>query len=167
MGHRVAVLRDGTLQQVATPEELYERPVNTFVASFIGSPAITMVESPVREGVASVHGAKVPLSREIAARAGEKVIIGLRPESWHLVDSEAADSVPIRVELVEALGAESFIYGTPSSLVDDDSATPDRNRVTVRLDKRSHLQVGEVVHVAPEAQEAHVFDAESGVSLRP
>ncbi len=166
MGHRVAVLRDGTLQQVATPEELYERPVNTFVASFIGSPAITMIESDVREGVASVHGAKVPLDRDVAARAGAKVIVGLRPESWHLVDSDATESVPLRVELVEALGAESFVYGTPSSLVDDESATPDKHRVTVRLDKRSHLKVGEVIHVAPEPKEAHIFDAESGESLR-
>jgi len=166
MGHRVAVLRDGTLQQVATPEELYEHPVNTFVASFIGSPAITMVESTVREGVADVHGARVPLARDVVARAGEKVIIGLRPESWHVVAADTPDSIPLRVDLVEALGAESFVYGTPSSLVDDDSAAPDQYRVTVRLDKRSHLQVGEVIHVAPEAKGAHVFDAASGESLR-
>ena len=125
-----------------------------------------MIESDVREGVASVHGAKVPLDRDVAARAGAKVIVGLRPESWHLVDSDATESVPLRVELVEALGAESFVYGTPSSLVDDESATPDKHRVTVRLDKRSHLKVGEVIHVAPEPKEAHIFDAESGESLR-
>jgi len=166
MGHRVAVLRDGTLQQVATPEELYEHPVNTFVASFIGSPAITMVESTVREGVADVHGARVPLARDVVARAGEKVLIGLRPESWHVVAADTPDSIPLRVDLVEALGAESFVYGTPSSLVDDESAAPDQYRVTVRLDKRSHLQVGEVIHVAPEAKGAHVFDAASGESLR-
>ena len=166
MGHRVAVLRDGTLQQVATPEELYDRPVNTFVASFIGSPAITMIESTVHEGVASVHGAKVPLEREVAARAGKTVIVGLRPESWHLVDSDATDSVPLRVDLVEALGAESFVYGTPSSLVDGESATPDKHRVTVRLDKRSHLQVGDLIHVAPEPTEAHIFDADTSESLR-
>jgi len=166
MGHRVAVLRDGTLQQVATPEELYEHPVNTFVASFIGSPAITMVESTVREGVADVHGASVPLARDVAARAGEKVLIGLRPESWHVVAADTPDSIALRVDLVEALGAESFVYGTPSSMVDDESAAPDRHRVTVRLDKRSHLQVGDVIHVAPEPKEAHVFDAGSGESLR-
>jgi len=77
MGHRVAVLRDGTLQQVATPEELYEHPVNTFVASFIGSPAITLVDAPVREGVASVHGVDVPLDRAVAGSAGDRVVVGL------------------------------------------------------------------------------------------
>ena len=70
MGHRVAVLRDGRLQQVGTPEELYDRPVNTFVASFIGSPAITLVEAQVREGVAEVHGARIPLDRAVAATGG-------------------------------------------------------------------------------------------------
>jgi len=166
MGHRVAVLKDGRLQQVATPEQLYEHPINTFVASFIGSPAITMVESSIREGVANVYGAKVPLAREVAARAGAKVIIGLRPESWHVVESGTPDAVSLKVQLVEALGAESFVYGTPSDLVDDESASPDKNRVTVRLDKRSHLEVGDVINVAPDSQGAHVFDAETGESLR-
>lgn len=166
MGHRVAVLRDGKLQQVDTPEELYERPVNTFVASFIGSPAITMVKSRVREGVATVHGARVPLARDVAARAGEWVTIGLRPESWHLVPSDAQDAVALKVDLVEALGAESFVYGAPTVGDREESGASESQRVTVRLDKRSHLQVGEVIHVAPQAAEAHVFDAESGVSLR-
>ncbi len=167
MGHRVAVLRDGKLQQVATPEELYERPVNAFVASFIGSPAITMVNSAVQGGVATIHGAKVPLTREVAAQAGKEVTIGLRPESWHMASSDTADAVSLEVDLVEALGAESFVYGTPTSLVKDESERPETNRVTVRLDKRSHLQVGEVIHVVPQAAEAHFFDAESGKSLRP
>src|SRR3954454_2888169 len=87
MGHRVAVLRDGKLQQVDTPERLYDHPVNTFVAAFIGSPAITLVESRVREGVASLHGVPVPLERALAGRAGEKVVVGLRPESWHVVET--------------------------------------------------------------------------------
>ena len=79
MGHRVAVLRDGKLQQVDTPERLYDHPVNTFVAAFIGSPAISLVESVVREGVARVHGVDVPLDRAVAGRAGEKVVVGPAP----------------------------------------------------------------------------------------
>ena len=117
MGHRVAVLRDGRLQQVDTPERLYDRPVNTFVAAFIGSPAITLVESVVREGVARVHGVDVPLDRAVAGRAGEKVVVGLRPESWHVVETPErgadATSLALNVELVESLGAESFVYGRP------------------------------------------------------
>ena len=159
MGHRVAVLRDGRVQQVDTPERLYDAPVNTFVASFIGSPAITLVESPVRDGVAHVHAVPVPLDRSIASRAGERVVVGLRPESWHVVESGTPDSLPLNVELVESLGAESFVYGRPV-----DGGT-DVERVTVRLDKRTHLEVGDVVHVQPNHQEAHVFDATTGERL--
>jgi sn-glycerol 3-phosphate transport system ATP-binding protein/multiple sugar transport system ATP-binding protein len=164
MGHRVAVLRDGKLQQVDTPERLYDHPVNTFVAAFIGSPAITLVESDVREGVAHVHGLTVPLDRAVAGRAKEKVVVGLRPESWHVVDTPAHDgrkdgdgtSLALNVELVESLGSESFVYGRPVG------AEEGADRVTVRLDKRTHLRVGDVVHVEPNHGEVHLFDAASG-----
>ncbi|WP_323100121.1 ABC transporter ATP-binding protein [Intrasporangium sp. YIM S08009] len=170
MGHRVAVLRDGRLQQVDTPERLYDQPVNTFVASFIGSPAITLVESPVREGRADVLGVTVPVERGLASQAGERVVVGLRPESWHVVDDPAArngsrgtdasgDALALGVELVEALGSESFVYGRPVG------AGPEATRVTVRLDKRTHLAVGDVVHVAPNHAEVHLFDAATGERL--
>jgi len=160
MGHRVAVLRDGRLQQVDTPERLYDSPVNTFVASFIGSPAITLVESDVREGVAHVHGVPVPLDRAVAGKAGGKAVIGLRPESWHVVASPTSEAngsvVALNVELVESLGSESFVYGRPAG------AGEEAGRVTVRLDKRTHLTVGDVVHVEPNRGEVHVFDASTG-----
>ena len=163
MGHRVAVLRDGRLQQVDTPERLYDHPVNTFVAAFIGSPAITLVESEVLESVAHVHGVPVPLDRAVAGRAGGKVVVGLRPESWHVVETPAGGrngsdptALALNVELVESLGSESFVYGRPVG-ADDGSA-----RVTVRIDKRTHLTVGDTVHVEPNRGEVHVFDAASG-----
>ena len=165
MGHRVAVLKDGRLQQVATPEELYERPVNTFVASFIGSPAITMVESAVTGGTVDLFGTRVALDREVAARAAGPVVVGLRPEAWHPVDAADPDGIDLVVDLVEALGAESFVYGTPRALVSDD-ALPEANRVTVRLDRRSRLQPGDVLRVAPQPAELHVFDQASGQTLR-
>jgi len=162
MGHRVAVLRDGKLQQVDTPERLYDHPVNTFVAAFIGSPAITLVESGVREGVARVHGVPVPLDRAVAGRAGEKVVVGLRPESWHVVETpgdgtrDDPSALALTVELVESLGSESFVYGRPVG------AEEGADRVTVRLDKRTHLTVGDTVHVEPNRGEVHLFDAASG-----
>jgi len=165
MGHRVAVLRDGRLQQVGTPEELYDRPVNTFVASFIGSPAITLVEAPVRDGAAHVHGARVPLDRSVATQAGEKVVVGLRPESWHLVDRGTDNGVDLKVELVEALGSESFIYGVPVGAEAGDGAAS--QRVTVHSDKRVRPEVGEVVRVVPEPGEAHLFAVDSGDRLVP
>jgi ABC-type sugar transport system ATPase subunit len=167
MGHRVAVLRDGKLQQVDTPERLYDHPVNTFVAAFIGSPAITLIETEVREGVAQVHGLPVPIDRGVAAQAGDRVVLGLRPESWRVVGapdegeerSGAPSSLALSVDLVESLGSESFVYGRP--LGGDEDAT----RVTVRLDKRTHLRVGDVVHVEPTPADVHVFDAASGARI--
>ncbi len=163
MGHRVAVLRDGRLQQVGTPEELYDRPVNTFVASFIGSPAITLVDATVREGVAQVHGSQIPLDRGVAAKAGDTVVIGLRPEAWHLVDAGTDNGVDLKVDLVEALGSESFVYGTPVGAEPTEGVSP--QRVTVHSDKRVRPEVGEVVRVVPEGSEVHVFAADTGERL--
>ena len=163
MGHRVAVLRDGRLQQVGTPEELYDRPVNTFVASFIGSPGDHPGGGDGARGVGRrarrAHTARPGDRRQ----GGEKVVVGLRPESWHLVDAGTDNGVDLKVELVEALGSESFIYGVPVGLAPEEGA-PAPQRVTVHSDKRVRPDVGDVVRVVPEASEAHVFasTAETG-----
>ncbi|NHA67254.1 ABC transporter ATP-binding protein [Phycicoccus flavus] len=162
MGHRVAVLKDGRLQQVAAPEELYDRPVNTFVAAFIGSPAITLVESGVHDGRAEVHGLPVPLHREVAGVAGERVVVGFRPESWRIVPDSDTEALQLRVELVEALGSESFVYARRG---DGDEDGPDAERVTIKTEKRAGVEVGDVVRVRPVEDEVHVFDAASGERL--
>ena len=97
-------------------------------------------------------------------QGGEKVVVGLRPESWHLVDAGTDNGVDLKVELVEALGSESFIYGVPVGLAPEEGA-PAPQRVTVHSDKRVRPDVGEVVRVVPEASEAHVFDLDSGNRL--
>ncbi|MBT9257015.1 ATP-binding cassette domain-containing protein [Phycicoccus sp. MAQZ13P-2] len=160
MGHRVAVLRDGRLQQVDAPEVLYDKPVNTFVASFIGSPAITLVEAPVREGRAEVHGVPVALDRSVASGAGDRVVVGLRPEAWRIAGADDPGALELTVELVEALGSESFVYGRRPST---DGA--EGERVTIKTEKRAGVEVGDVVRVRPLEAEAHVFDAESGERL--
>jgi multiple sugar transport system ATP-binding protein len=94
MGHRVAVLSGGHLQQCASPRELYDNPVNQFVAGFIGSPSMNLLSAPLTEGGATLAGAVIPLSPGIrAAAAREKLtelVIGIRPEHMHLVDSAGA-----------------------------------------------------------------------------
>jgi sn-glycerol 3-phosphate transport system ATP-binding protein/multiple sugar transport system ATP-binding protein len=162
MGHRVAVLKDGRLQQVAAPEELYDRPVNTFVAAFIGSPAITLVPTSVSEGRAEVYGLPVTLEREVAARASGDIVVGFRPESWRIVPESDEGGLPLTVELVEALGSESFVYGR--RLGDDAHGAPDE-RVTIRTDKRAGVAVGEQIRVRPVEAEAHVFDGATGERL--
>ncbi|KYH44370.1 ABC transporter ATP-binding protein [Branchiibius sp. NY16-3462-2] len=155
MGDRVAVLNEGVLQQVAPPQELYDNPANTFVASFIGSPAITLFDSAVTDGQVDIFGLTVPLPR--SRTDADAVTLGVRTEGWHLV-GEADDGIAITVELVEALGAESFVYGRPGG----DPAAP---RIAVRVDKRLAPEVGSQVRVAIDPQEIHVFDAETGARI--
>src|SRR5579875_1780723 len=157
MGHRVAVLRDGVLQQVDTPEALYDHPVNTFVAGFIGSPAINLVDAQVRDGRAEFFGASVPLPRDRGGSA-ERVTLGVRPESWTISDALHKDGVAVKVDMVESLGAEVFVYGEPE-------VGGDVPRLTVRTDKKHRPAVGDIVRVTPAADEVHVFDAASGERL--
>jgi len=132
MGDRVAVLRDGRLQQVASPTDLYERPDNLFVAGFIGSPAMNIAETRVREEDGSIlidlqEGASVvidPAGLEryprLSEYVGRNVAVGIRPEHFVPVEDVAPDRVwrGLPVQLVEALGAESLVHvGTSSAPV--------------------------------------------------
>ena len=164
MGHRVAVLKDGRLQQVDTPANLYDRPVNTFVASFIGSPAITMTRSAVREGEVTVHGLPVALDRATLSTASGDVVVGFRPEAWEVVGA-GRPGIDVRVELVESLGSEAFVHGEPERVVDDATVALGSERITFKVIGKTDLDVGDTVRVAPIAQHAHVFDAESGARL--
>ena len=116
MGDRVAVLKDGVLQQVDTPLDLYEQPANAFVAGFIGSPAMNLGTFAVADGGVMVGDAVVPLSRETLSGvpAGGKVILGFRPESVEVATEGAPGAFPVRVTLVEELGSDAFVYGEPA-----------------------------------------------------
>ena len=163
MGDRVAVLLDGKLQQVAPPEELYDHPVNTFVAAFIGSPGITLIDGvPVRNGSAWLGAGtvEIPMQRDLAGRVGERVTLGIRPESWDLAEPDAPDALQLRVELLEALGSESYVYGTPVRATE--GTTIRSNRVAVRVDKHLKPGLGDVLSVRPRANEAYYFDSDNG-----
>jgi multiple sugar transport system ATP-binding protein len=109
MGDRVAVLKLGVLQQVGTPAELYNSPNNAFVATFIGSPSMNMVEVPIVDGGAQLSGFTLPVERDALAKAsGNSLLVGFRPEDFHLSDT----GVEMTVTLVENLGSDTYIYGT-------------------------------------------------------
>jgi multiple sugar transport system ATP-binding protein len=152
MGDRVAVMRLGQLQQFASPTELYDRPANVFVASFIGSPAMnrfdgTLESDGVRLGQAMIR----PSSKQLQEANGhEKLVVGIRPE--HLSVSVSGD-LTVKVALVEDLGSDSYIYG---SLADE----PDSN-VIVRSG-RDHPRPGETIKVSVDTSHLHLFDAASG-----
>ncbi|WP_314038781.1 sn-glycerol-3-phosphate ABC transporter ATP-binding protein UgpC [Dietzia sp. CH92] len=152
MGTRVAVLKDGVLQQVAEPRELYDRPVNAFVAGFIGTPAMNLIEAPVVDGRARVGDAEIDVPAPLGGR--DRVTVGARPESMRLV-GEGEPGLELTVELVEELGAEAFAYGH----------TAGGERIALRLDRGHATSVGQRVRVRHVDAEVHAFDVETGLRL--
>lgn len=147
MGDRVAVLRDGLLQQFAPPRELYRNPDNVFVAGFIGSPAMNLFTLPVVDSAVSLGDWPITLPREIAGSAGE-IVVGVRPEHFEL----GGLGVEMEVDVVEELGADAYLYGriTGSGKVID---AP----IVARADGRNPPQKGSRVRLHPEPGHLHFF----------
>jgi multiple sugar transport system ATP-binding protein len=158
MGHRVAVLRDGVLQQVATPRELYDTPVNVFVAGFIGSPAMNILRVPVAADGIHVGGLTLPVPRGRLAQLGAATTadIGIRPESFAL--SAEPTGLRLEVRLVEELGADAYLHGN----VEHDGVT---QPLVVRVDGRRPPAMGSVVDLTVHAGEEHLFHPETGRRL--
>ena len=160
MGDRVAVLKDGLLQQVDSPLHLYDHPDNLFVAGFIGSPAMNLLTGPIAEGGVRIGDYVVPVSREVLSRAGGEttLTIGIRPEN--LVLSEAG-GISVDVLIVEDLGADSYLYGTPSDLVAPGAALHEPHLV-VRLTSRRTPPRGARISLAVAPENVHVFSPTTG-----
>jgi multiple sugar transport system ATP-binding protein len=160
MGHRVALLKDGVLQQVDTPRAIYDRPVNMFVAGFIGSPAMNLRRVPVVEGGVQLGGAVLEVPRAVLSAGRSDVVVGLRPESVEVVAPHTPHAMTMEVTLVEQLGADSYLYG----LLPGDDAVGDKPFI-VRVDGRNEPRRGETVWVLARGAAEHVFDPETGVRL--
>jgi multiple sugar transport system ATP-binding protein len=156
MGDRVAVLKDGILQQVDTPLNLYDKPSNLFVAGFIGSPAMNLLRAHNVDGHAKLGDIEVPIDRDAAGQAHGDITIGVRPESWRIVGE--GEGIPVKVTVVEELGADGFVYGTSGA-----EGTPDQ--VIVRIDARRSHHKGDTIYVTTDPSTVHVFDTESGIRL--
>ncbi|MDZ7930715.1 sn-glycerol-3-phosphate ABC transporter ATP-binding protein UgpC [Rhodococcus sp. NPDC076796] len=157
MGDRVAVLLDGKLQQIAAPRELYDNPVNTFVAGFIGSPGMNLVDAPVRDGAAVLGELRIP----VPSSAGERVVVGVRPESWDLVGDSTG--LQLTVELIEELGAESFVYASAPAAIDGWTTTS--GRMSVRVDRKLSIALAETIRLVPRLDELFFFDSVTGLRL--
>ncbi|OBF93306.1 sugar ABC transporter ATP-binding protein [Mycobacterium sp. 852002-51163_SCH5372311] len=159
MGDRVAVLKDGVLQQVDTPRVLYDDPVNTFVATFIGAPAMNLIDATVAGGSVKSPDLAIPVPRS----ASQRVLVGVRPESWDVVAADAPGALPVVVELVEELGFESFVYATP---VEQDGWSSRANRIVFRTDRRTAVNVGDSLSIVPHPREVCFFDGQTGNRIR-
>ncbi len=150
MGDRVAVLRDGVLQQFAAPRELYRNPANVFVAGFIGSPAMNLFTLEVVDCSVSLGDWPIRLPRELANGASH-VVVGVRPEHFEL----GGTGVEMEIDVVEELGADAYLYGRIT-----DSAKASDKHVVARADGRNPPQKGSRVRLHPEPGHLHFFDVE-------
>ncbi|MEO6944897.1 MAG: sn-glycerol-3-phosphate ABC transporter ATP-binding protein UgpC [Lacisediminihabitans sp.] len=156
MGDRIAVLKDGVLQQVGTPRELYAQPLNVFVAGFIGSPAMNLFDADVVEGGLKFGTTVAKVDRETLAGAANRVTIGVRPED--VVVSASGEGLPVTVDIVEELGADGYLYGHAD-------INGDRVDMVARVDGRVHPNSGDQVFIHPTPEHIHVFNTETGLRL--
>ena len=163
MGDRVAVLKDGILQQVDSPLALYDTPKNLFVAGFIGSPAMNLIEGQVEEGGIKVGDYTVPVPREWLAKAGDEksLTIGIRPENFNL--AEDGDGIGLDVAVLEELGADAYLYGTLTGLSDDEKLTA--QQIVARISSRTPPQRGSTVRLKADPEHFHVFSTKTGDRL--
>jgi len=183
LGQRVAVMRDGRIQQVDKPQVLYREPVNLFVAAFIGSPAMNLVEATVEADLISFGGYQIPLEprHRLPASSPDRVILGVRPE--HFEDAAFAitqlPTIDVVVDVVEELGADTHVFfnvdAPPVEIQDVRSVTVgeelqalDNHTVfTARINPSSSARVGSKLTVAVDPRHFHFFDRESGLRLLP
>jgi multiple sugar transport system ATP-binding protein len=152
MGDRVAVLKDGLLQQVGTPRELYDHPDNVFVAGFIGSPAMNLLDLPLADGGVRFGDTVFPVERSVLSGTGDQVTLGVRPEDLDLTEH----GLPVQVDVVEELGADAYIYGR---------TTDSDMQIIARTDGRRPPEKGSTVHFTPKQGHVHLFDTASGGRL--
>jgi len=148
MGHRITVLRDGKIQQLGTPREVYERPANAFVAQFIGTPPMNLLQATIEDGMLRTSSFAIPMTNV----ANRRVIAGIRPE--HITRATNGNAIHASVDLVEPIGHESIVYATAGS-----------EKLVAIFDPHEAPRAGDDIALAVDAARVHLFDAESERSL--
>ena len=164
MGQRIAVLNDGTLQQVGPPQEVYDRPANRFVAEFIGSPAMNFLEGGVvrendRDGIRTPEGfLALPdaVSAEIRQQGVRSFVVGIRPEHLTPVAEQAAAAFEGTADLVESLGSEQHV-----------TVALKETAIVVRLPSSPRIERGSTLRLAVAPEHLHLFDAETQLRVGP
>ncbi|MDX6409014.1 MAG: multiple sugar transport system ATP-binding protein [Gaiellaceae bacterium] len=181
LGQRVAVMRDGFLQQVDAPQRLYEEPANVFVAAFIGSPSMNLLPGTIAGDTVSLGSLAIPLDPSRRPSVTGPVTVGLRPEAFEDV-AFAERGLPqfdVRVEVVEELGSDTYVFfeldvepivieEAQTENKDEDATTltaGDRNLFVARVSSRTSARVGEMLTLAVDPSRLYFFSPESGESL--
>jgi multiple sugar transport system ATP-binding protein len=170
LGDRIAVMSDGKLLQLGTPQEIYRRPANVFVAGFIGSPPMNLLSASATGG--RVHAGDLEL--EVSGAPSGELVVGVRPEALRLVTGATEEqAMQVRAEVVELLGHETIVYGsirghrvaTASTSAGIPSLSSGRATVIARLDARRQPAVGETITLGMSLEDVHLFDAKSGEAV--
>ena len=182
LGHRVAVMRDGRILQIDSPQRLYEEPGDLFVAGFIGSPAMNLVEARISDGevVFGKHRVALdPRRRPLSTSTVPRIVLGIRPETFEDAAFGAGErpTIEVDVAVLEELGSDAHVFfrvdarrvgvESPETSGDDDATlvAEESTLVTARVDPRTSARVGSRLRLAVDPSRFHFFDAESGVSL--
>jgi multiple sugar transport system ATP-binding protein len=152
MGDRIAVMKDGILQQVAPPREIYDNPVNMYVAGFIGSPSMNFIPVTVSGTTAKATGFELELP---TAPGIEKGVLGIRPEALTEHPREGHSGLDLKVEVSEVLGADQFLYGTVGG-----------DAITARVDPNLKVSPGDRVRLGVDVRRLHLFDGPTGKAIQ-
>jgi multiple sugar transport system ATP-binding protein len=151
MGDRIAVMRDGVLQQVAPPREIYDNPANMYVAGFIGSPTMNFIPVTVAGTTAKASGFEIELPR---AAGVDKGVLGIRPEAMTEHVREGQQGLDLKVEVAEVLGADQFVYGSVGG-----------DAITARVDPQLKVDPGDRVRLGVDMRRLHLFDPATGAAI--
>jgi multiple sugar transport system ATP-binding protein len=175
LGQRVAVMRDGQIQQVDRPQTLYRRPTNLFVAAFIGSPPMNLVEAEIRDGEIEFAGVRLPFAADRLPSG--PVILGIRPQDFSVTDDPAVPALEVEPAIVEELGTSTqAIFHVDAPPVDTDAVravtdegdsavllvTDRRALFTATLEEGADVSVGERLRLAVDTSRLHFFDPHTG-----
>jgi multiple sugar transport system ATP-binding protein len=151
MGDRIAVMKDGILQQVAPPREIYDQPANMYVAGFIGSPTMNFVPVTVQGKTAKASGFDIELP---TAPGVEKGVLGIRPEALTEHPTDGHSGMDLKVEVSEVLGADQFLYGVVGA-----------DTITARVDPNLKVSPGDRVRLGIDMRRLHLFDGPTGKAI--
>mgnify|MGYP002737862645 CR=1 FL=1 len=158
MGDRVCVLKDGVLQQVATPQEIYDAPANIFVAGFIGSPAMNLIPAEHDGTHIQLGGTKISgYADALGKTQGRELIVGIRPEDF-IITAATEGGPKAQVKLTEVLGADAYVYGNLK-------LAQGQQEIVWRVDGRNIPAVGDTLTIQPITAHLHIFDRATGLRL--
>ena len=161
LGQKIVVLKDGRVEQVGAPLELYENPVNTFVAGFLGTPSINLLDATVQMDGQQVwavleDGSKVGLGADYAVTEGQKIVYGARPEHVQLLADADADGIGATIHSVENTGSDMVVMCEAKGY-----------RITVAFKEQRELNAGQKIVIIPDLSKVRIFDASSGARMLP